>query len=271
MDLTFGRLATGGMDAPYMSIVEALREHDVVIVDFDPSVRPVEHLTRTGEAVGGGRSAAHGTGAVTELVDSQVDAARFARYDRSPERWPTNQSPHTHGWHLDQPPAVVAQFCISNAEIGGESTFISARAMLRSLRQRFSRAELRPLWEPDAAGTTISGDTISRAVFTRHDCSATTPSRVSCTFSCHEFNRTIPSGMALPAFDFCREFVRLRENQEVLKLDPGQCVFARNTSVLTGRRGWSDDRSGFRHFVYAWIASRDSAFRGFLDDGNHEH
>lgn len=244
---------------------EMVRREHVVAVRFGCSQEPARHLEMVQEALGSFMTI--GKEASEKLAVLESAGSSFAHRTRQPATWPTNQSPHTDGWYLDHAPRVVGQFCITNAEVGGESTLVSARAMLRALRARFSEGEIRPLWRHDAASTTIAGRTISRPVFTKRQTDPAVPARIVCTFSCDEFNRVTPSGMALPAFDFCREFVRLRDNHCVIKLQPGVGVFVPNASVLNGRRGWSDSRSGNRRFLQVWYdGAGHPELEGFIED-----
>lgn len=257
------------LDGADPSLLETLgdmvrREH-VVVVRFGCSQEPTRHLEMMQEAFGSLMKMRKE--APENVVVLESAGSSFADRARHPATWPTNQSPHADGWYLEHAPRVVGQLCTTNAEVGGESTFVSARAMLRALRARFSEGEIRPLWQHDAAVTTIAGRAISRPVFTKRQPHPAGSTRVACTFSCDEFNRVTPSGTALPAFDFCREFVRLRDNHSVIKLRPGDGVFVANASVLNGRRGWSDNRSGSRRFIQVWYdGAGHSALEGFIED-----
>lgn len=255
-----------GADPSFLETLgESVRQEYVVVVRFGCSQKPARHLEMVREAFGSFMPM--GKEAPENLAVLESAGSSFAHRARHPTTWPINQSPHTDGWYLDHTPRVVGQLCLTNVDLGGESTFASARAMLRALRARFSESEIRPLWQHDAASTTIAGRTISRPVFTTRQTGPAASARIACTFSCDEFNRVTPSGTALPAFDFCREFVRLRENHCVIKLQPGVGVFVANPSVLNGRRGWSDSRSGSRRFLQAWYdGAGHPELEGFVED-----
>lgn len=258
-DLAFGQLAIQGLDDSHEPVADALRGNDVVVVDFGSPDHAVAHLELVGETL------ASAGGGATVVVDSDHRSPGSP----APARWRTHLSPHTHGWHLEEPPAVLAVFCLAAAEEGGHSTFVSARAMLRAVRRRFSPGERRPLWERDCATATIDGATVGHAIFTRRRAAAPADARVACAFSSYELQQTVPSGMALPAFDLCREFVRRRENQASVKLEPGQCAFVRNTAVLTGRRGW-DAGSRPARAATAWFTAPHADYGGFVDDAGHD-
>lgn len=246
---------------PAVELGPALTAHlsagRVVVVSYGPSSEPVEVLGALEPDLGPLLSHKHSDG--SGIVTIRAGASDGVR---RPQNWPGTQSPHNDGCFLEQPPQVLALYCSSPPGEGGESTFVSGKALLNALITRFHPAEIAPLFRSSAYSIRRGDTVLSRAVFVETQ-GPGGPS-VGCYFSAHEFNRVVPSISALPAFDFLREFVRYPANQIAVKLDAGDCVFVPNTTVLHGRMRWIDQPGQARVIHRAWLGGR--APSGFRSD-----
>jgi alpha-ketoglutarate-dependent taurine dioxygenase len=233
------------------AVVDHMRRGNVVVVRTQDETQCDDVLSAT-ETVFGPCLHRCRTISAGHSLQTQSPPSVNGEDDCCRQTLPLTVSPHALFAASYRPPRLVVLLCTEASNVGGDSTFVSASLMLNALERRFTTAEIAPMWRTDAQTIDVDGQRVFRPVFGFEGGGRSR--RVRCYFSSHECQRTSYHPMTLPAFDFCREYVRKVENQLSIRLVPGECAFVPNSMVLTGRTGWSDDPDGVRAMEVAGYA-----------------
>lgn len=190
----------------------------------------------------------------------RIDSSFYHDGVRRPQSTPTEQSPHADGAYNPYPPQIIALCCVSEAE-EGESTFVYPQDLLEALISQFDLGEVATAFAPDSY-TVIRGEkSRSRAIFEVWQDGE--DERITTIFSSHEFNVSVPNSCSPEVFKFIEEYSRNPENQLIVKLSAGECVFFLNGDVMHGRKGWTDSESNTRYVIRAWYNADSNSFRNF--------